>query len=201
MRDCVIDSKDALRYISKHKEELGVDPDRFFVMGHSAGGQIAQLVLLSSPESLLSNDDEGELAEFSYRMIAGVSWYGPVNFEDVSLFNHDDRPNFRDRFGPRILYKDSTNEDKTRLYKEMGSINYLCKDSPPMLIIHGDKDTTIPVKHAYCIEQKAKELDANVEIMFVKNAGHNWRPVDDGAMEPPLNEIIEKTVSFLKSHL
>jgi hypothetical protein len=28
-------------------------------------------------------------------------------------------------------------------------------DSPPLLMIQGDKDTTIPVKHAYHMKQKA----------------------------------------------
>lgn len=28
---------------------------------------------------------------------------GDGAFEKTELFNHDDRPNFRDRFGPRII--------------------------------------------------------------------------------------------------
>ena len=70
------------------------------LFGDSAGGHIAQMLLLSSPESLPGDPAR---AEVPYRMVAGVSWYGPCDFEKTDLFNHDDRPDFRDRFGPRIL--------------------------------------------------------------------------------------------------
>ena len=62
MRDCVIDSKDALRYLSKHSETLGIDTNRFFSFGDSAGGHISQMLLLSSPESLKG---DATLAEYS----------------------------------------------------------------------------------------------------------------------------------------
>ena len=104
MRDCVIDSKDAVRYLSKNSDTLKLDPAQFFVMGDSAGGQIAQMLLLSSPETLLGDK---ALKQASYKMLAGVSWYGPCDFEKIDLFNHDDRADFRDRFGARILGADS----------------------------------------------------------------------------------------------
>ena len=198
MRDCVIDAKDALRYLSKHKDEMGIDPERCFVMGDSAGGHIAQMVLLSSPDSLLGDP---ELAKYSYKMVAGVSWYGPCDFEKTSLFNHDDRPKFRDRFGGRILLPATPERDRLKLYREMSPINYLTKDSAPLLMIQGDMDTTIPVKHAYHMQEKLKEVPAPVEIMIIKNAGHNWREATKGvAIVPGKSEIIKKTTDFLKKH-
>ncbi|MDF7806340.1 alpha/beta hydrolase fold domain-containing protein [Pontiellaceae bacterium B12219] len=196
MRDCVIDSKDALRFVSAYRKELGIDPNRIYTFGDSAGGHLAQMVLLSPPDSL---QGDPELAKYSYKTVAGVSWYGPCDFEDEQLFNHDDRENFRDRFGPRILGKDAKPEDKLRLYREMSPINYLTKDSPPLLMIQGDKDTTIPVKQAYHMEKKADAIGAPVEIMIVKNAGHNWRKVD-ADIDPSRNIIIDRTVEFFINH-
>lgn len=197
MRDCVIDAKDALRYLSKNNEALGVDKNRFYSFGDSAGGQMAQMLLLSSSESL-----EGDplLAKHNYKMIAGVSWYGPCDFEKTTLFNHDDRPNFRDRFGPRILKPDTKPKDKLMLYREMSPINYIEKTSPPLLMIQGDSDTTIPVKHAYYMEEKAKKIEAPVTIMIIKNAGHNWRRVEKD-ITPTRKEIIDATVDFFVANL
>ncbi len=196
MRDCVVDCKDAIRYLSKHSESLGIDPMRVYVMGDSAGGHIAQMLLLSSPESL---PGDPTLAKAAYRMAAGVSWYGPCDFEKTDLFNHDDRPDFRDRFGPRILGSDSGPQDKPARYREMSPINYLTPTSPPLLMIQGDKDTTIPVRHAYYMQEKAATIGAPVEILIVKNSGHNWRRV--GAdIEPSRQEIVDRTVRFFVDH-
>ena len=197
MRDCVIDSKDAVRYLAKHGESLGIDPLRVYVMGDSAGGQIAQVLLLSAPESLTGDP---ALADATYRMVAGVSWYGPCDFEKEDLFNHDDRPDFRDRFGPRILKPDSPPEARLARYREMSAVNYLTRTSPPLLMIQGDRDTTIPVKHAYYMRQRAEALQARVEILIVRNAGHNWREVG-AKIVPPREEIVERTVRFFVDHL
>jgi len=192
MRDCVIDCKDAIRYLAANSESLGIDPRRIGVMGDSAGGHIAQMLLLTSAEQL---PGDTTLAKVSYRMVAGVSWYGPCDFEQTDLFNHDDRADFRDRFGPRIMNSDSGPTDKRARYREVSPINYLSRDSPPLLMIQGDKDTTIPVKHAYYMKEKADSVKAPVEIMIIKNAGHNWRKVD-ADIDPSREMIIERTVKF-----
>lgn len=197
MRDCVIDCKDAVRYLAKNSETLRIDPHQICVMGDSAGGHIAQMLLLASPEQLRG---DAKLAKARYQMIAGVSWYGPCDFEDMNLFNHDDRPNFNDRFEARIMGSDSGPTEKQQRYHEISPINYLSKHSPPLLMIQGDKDTTIPVKHAYYMKQRAESLEAPVEIVIVKNAGHNWRKVD-AAIEPSREEIVDRTVQFFVDQL
>jgi len=196
MRDCVIDSKDAVRYVAKHHATLGIDREQMFVFGDSAGGHIAQMLTLS-PSTSLTGDPE--LAKVEYQIRAGLSWYGPCDFENMNLFNHDDRPGFRDRFGPRITGPDPTPDEKVRLYREMSPVTYLKKDSPPLFMIQGDQDTTIPVKHARHMEQRARELHAPVTTLIVKNAGHNWRKV--GAdIEPTRTDILEASVRFFHRH-
>ncbi|MGJ8653410.1 MAG: alpha/beta hydrolase fold domain-containing protein [Opitutaceae bacterium] len=197
MRDCVIDSKDAVRYLSKHAKELGLDTDRFYVFGDSAGGQIAQMLLLSPADSLVGDPD---LAAVDYEIQAGVSWYGPCDFEDMSLFNHDDSPNFKDRFGPRITPKEVTPEEKVERYREMSPISYLSNESPPLFMIQGDNDTTIPVKHAYYMQQRAEKIGAPVEILIVKNSGHNWRKAG-GEVQPDKATITALTVEFFVKQL
>ncbi|MFN7562645.1 MAG: alpha/beta hydrolase fold domain-containing protein [Prosthecobacter sp.] len=194
MRDCVVDAKDAIRYLAKNSATLGLDPMRCFVHGDSAGGHIAQMLLLSSPTSL---PGDPSLAGATYRMIAGVSWYGPCDFQKPELFNAEGA---RDRFGPRILKPGTDPKDQPTLYREMSPVQYLSPASPPLLMIQGDKDTTIPVKHALHMQEKAKAAKAPVEIIVVKNAGHNWREAG-GAIEPGIDAIVDSTVKFLVDRL
>ena len=94
---------------------------------------------------------------------------------------------------------DDSAEEKLRLYREMSPINYLKKDSPPLLMIQGDGDTTIPVKHAYYMQERAKEIGAPVEILIVKNSGHNWRKAG-GEISPTREEIVARSAQFFVEH-
>ena len=67
------------------------------------------------------------------------------------------------------------------------------------MMIQGDRDTTIPVKHAWHMEQQADAVQAPVEIMIIRNAGHNWRKVD-ADIDPSRETIVERTVEFFVEH-
>lgn len=199
IRDCVTDAMDAVRYLAKHGEALHLDSTRVFSYGDSAGGQLAQMLLLTQPDDF---PGDAELASQRFTMLGGVSWYGPCDFEKTELFNHDGRAKFRDRFEARVLKSGTPPADKLRLYREVSPVNYLRKESPPLLMIQGDGDTTIPVHHAYYMQEKAKACAAPVEIFIIKNAGHNWRKADGSTpIDPSIDEIVQRSVDFLSAEL
>ncbi|MBA4018208.1 MAG: lipase [Pirellula sp.] len=197
VRDCVADCKDAVRYLAQRANELRIDAEHVFTFGDSAGGHIAQMLLLS-PAAEFPEAPGRAAAPFT--MIAGVSWYGPCDFEKTELFRSDEQTPVRDRFEARILPSDADPKDKLRLYREISPVNYLRAESRPLLMIQGDKDTTIPVRHARYMKERADAVGAPVDIVVVANAGHNWRRVD-ADIEPSVEEIVEKTASFLKQEL
>ena len=47
VRDCVTDVKDALRFLAKNASRFSLDAEHVFTWGDSAGGHLAQMLLLS----------------------------------------------------------------------------------------------------------------------------------------------------------
>ena len=196
VRDCVADSKDALRFLAKNADRFSLNPNQVFTFGDSAGGHLAQMILLSPPESF---PGDPALADAKYRLVAGVSWYGPCDFEETDLFTPPGKKSVRDRFGARILKAGVGPEGKLDAYREVSPVNYLRPDSRPLLMIQGDMDPTIPVQHAHHMKARADAVNAPVEILIVRNSAHNWNAVG-GKLTPGLDEIAAKTASFLKAH-
>ncbi len=197
MRDCIIDSKDAVRYLAKNADALSLDANHVFTFGDSAGGHIAQMVLLSPPASF---SGVPELADAEFRLVAGVSWYGPCDFEKTELFAKPGQAGAEDRFASRILRDGLKPEEKLAAYREVSPVNYLSADGAPLLMLQGDKDTAIPVHHARYMKQRAAATEAPVEVVIVMNAGHNWKEID-GTPTLSLDEIIAKTVGFMQRHM
>jgi acetyl esterase/lipase len=197
IRDCVTDSKDALRFLAKNAAQFSVDAERVFTFGDSAGGHLAQMLLLSPPDSF---PGEPALADAKFHLVAGVSWYGPCDFEKTELFNPPGETGVRDRFGPRIIKPGADEKTKLAAYREVSPVTYLKPDSPPLLIMQGDKDPTIPVHHARYIKECADAMKAPVAILIVENSAHNWRE-DGGPLRPPLHDIAAKTAAFMKQHV
>ncbi|WP_291964965.1 alpha/beta hydrolase [Maribacter sp.] len=51
-KDCLNDSKDALRYLKQNKEKLNLDMSKLFLIGYSAGGHLALMTQLNTDESI-----------------------------------------------------------------------------------------------------------------------------------------------------
>ncbi len=73
---------------------------------------------------------------------------------------------------------------------EMDNAGYLHGAHPPLLILHGDQDMVIPIKHAYKTFAEASEPK---KLVVIKGAGHN----DIATLNPklfaePISEFVNK---------
>jgi acetyl esterase/lipase len=116
------DAARAAQWTAAHAAEFGADPNRLFLMGHSAGAHMAALLAL---------DLRYLRAAGAVPSIAGViGLSGPYDF--LPLLEAD----VQDMFGPPELYPESQ------------PINYVRADAPPMLLVHGLKDETVWPKNS-----------------------------------------------------
>jgi dipeptidyl aminopeptidase/acylaminoacyl peptidase len=72
-------------------------------------------------------------------------------------------------------------------FNTVSPLRYVDQISPrPVLIIHGDKDDTVPVGHAHNLYQKAGEPR---ELIIIPNAGHRLR-LEEKAVDAILNWLV-----------
>lgn len=105
-----------------------------------------------------------------------------------------------DRFASRIIRPGTDAGAKLAAYREVSPVNHLRRGSPPLLMMQGDKDPTIPVHHALHMKERGAAAKAPVEVFIVENSGHNWREAG-GPLRPSLDGIMAKTAAFMKERL
>ena len=65
---------------------------------------------------------------------------------------------------------------------------------PPVLILHGEEDRTVPVAEAHKIARLLETRHLRYEMKLYKNAGHGFGPLD-------MMDAGRRTYFFLKKHL
>jgi acetyl esterase/lipase len=154
----VHDMKCAVRWLRANAVEYAIDPNRIGAVGWSSGGDLALMLGLTDPSDGL----EGECGnlEYSSRVQAVVSLAGSSDF---TLFGDNDI--LRDLLGGTL----GEVPDK---YKAASPLSYVSGDDPPVLLVHGDMDTLVPLKQAQLLDEKMTEMGLPHTLIIKKNTGH-----------------------------
>ncbi len=158
------DCKAAVRWLRASAEQFKVDENRIGVTGQSAGGHLSLLVGLTDPESGLEGES-GHPNESS-RVQAVVNFYGPTDIP--SCYEKSSSPwLFR-------LFAGGTPEESPAQHKSSSPTTHVTKDDPPVLTIHGDRDSLVPVQQAKLLDEKMKAVEAPHTLMVIKGTGHGF---------------------------
>jgi len=160
------DCKAAVRWLRAHAAEYKLDPRRIGVMGASAGGHLSLLVGLTDPK----DDLEGELGprDASSRVQAVVNIFGPTDL----LRCFETSPG---GVGFLKALCNGTPEDSRELYVRASPVHYVTNDDPPVLTLHGEKDTLVPVEQAQLLDAKLKAAGVTHELVVLKDQGHGFQ--------------------------
>ena len=97
---------------------------------------------------------------------AVISYAG---ISDLAAWHKDG--NFLARLSLASFMKDSP-EEAPKLNAQVNPISYARGDMAVVLLIHGTKDTLVPIKQSEDMERRLKAAKAQVELLPIKDAGH-----------------------------
>lgn len=181
------DTKCAVRYLRAHAKEYDLDPNRIGVWGGSAGGHLVALLGLADEKAGL--EGKGGWADQSSRVQAVVDMFGPTDFVAIGEGNQ--------RVGEDVFGVTSAEDP---ILKKASPVTYVRKDAPPFLILHGDKDRVVRLRHSEELNRKLNAVGASSELVVVKNAGHGFAP-DGGEPDPNRMELAKRIGEFFDKNL
>ncbi|MGD8946081.1 MAG: prolyl oligopeptidase family serine peptidase [Desulfobacterales bacterium] len=132
--------------IKEMKTRPYIDPARMGIMGYSRGAHNAIL-------AVERYDD----------FLAGALWSTPTDMFDHVKVN----PWIADMFGGN---PDTAPEE----YRSRSSILFVEQVNCPLLLIHGELDDVVPVRHTLRLAEALENLNKSYELKLFPSEGHIW---------------------------
>jgi acetyl esterase/lipase len=142
----VQDGAEALAWVASHAEEIGGDPKRIYVAGHSAGAHLA--AMLAYDRSQL---ERVGLPSDTVRGLIGLS--GPYALDP----NTD---TYRAIFAAPFTHAD------------WQPVQLAGSGAPPALLLHGDSDEVVYVAHARKLAAALEAIGVKVKLRIYAGRGH-----------------------------
>jgi acetyl esterase/lipase len=185
---CVIDARNAVRFLRKNAEKYQIDPDRIILAGSSSGGHTAVFGGMRHNDGTEENLFPGVSAEVS----GIVDYYGAV-----SVMREDANPTTLNHLmadSPEGMEAGHINlREHPDIRKAMSAECNIDHDTriPPVLIFHGTKDRTVNPAQSGDLYAKLKNTGHEAYFYLIKGADHGraefWTPA-----------VIDKADAFMK---
>jgi acetyl esterase/lipase len=167
----VVDVKTAIAWARANVDKFGGDRNFVAVAGCSAGGHLSALAGLT-PDDPQYQTKLPEGADTSVDAVVGI--YGRYDWEDRST---PERARFVD-FLQRVVVRKSIARHP-EVFRDASPIARVHRNAPPFLVIHGSKDTVIPVEQARSFVDRLRAVSHSmVGYLELPGAGHGYDLVD-----------------------
>jgi acetyl esterase/lipase len=161
------DCKLAVRFLRTNAADFGIDPVRIAAAGGSAGGHLSALLAVTDERDGLEGPG---LEGVSSRILAAVDEFGPTDLTDAaSLTSSEGMSMATDFLGcDPFVCRDRA--------LAASPVSYVSPDDPPILIIHGDKDTLVPYRQSELFAERLRIAGNACALIKVRNAEHGLIP-------------------------
>ena len=147
--NCYEDCCDAIDYVIAHSGGYGINTEKIYLLGESAGGHLA-----------------GAVATFHYDR--------RYSFEKVFLVNSI--THFEDKWKVRVPEKSAhprlislTREERAKFLSPLYQLDERCGD---VVLIHGEMDHVVPLEHSKRFYGRMCELSKNCDLHVIENTNH-----------------------------
>ena len=161
---------DVVRAVQWISRQPGVDPNRIGLMGFSQGGQVALLAAGLTP-----------------KVKAVVAFFPVADLERWAQTTQT--PGIKDASVPEVCAKGLG-------LKAKSPIHAACAINAPTLLIHGDRDTRVPMDQSLQMAKAMLDCGKKVQLQLVKGGEHTLKKGHKGWVE-----AWEDAKSFLGQHL
>jgi acetyl esterase/lipase len=146
----------ALSWTLEHIEAYGGDPRRVVVAGHSAGGHLVGLAVMD-PRFL-------EPYGHSASQVCGVVGMSGV-YDIQAEYDYWQARGTH----PRVIEEVMGGEEN---FDRASPLSYVRADLPPILLLHGDEDETVPVAISVDFYGALQAAGAESELVVYEDTGH-----------------------------
>lgn len=162
------DCKSAVRWLRAHAKEYGYNSEHVGAWGASAGGHLCALLATTGGMSEL--EGTGGNKNQSSRVQCVIDWFGPSDFLN---WGKDGSPVPSNTAGNAIgkLFG-GTVDEKHDLAKLASPICHISRDTPPILLVHGDQDNVVPLQQSEIFLAKLKQAKVDAALHVVRGGGH-----------------------------
>lgn len=170
--EMIDDIRRSVRFVRSHAGDYGVDPDRLGITSGSSGGHLSLMAGLTGDDG--DPDSKDPIERTSSRVQAIVAWFPPTDLINWGRENgYKAIGTLRPKFFVEIFGKVDDLETQLR---SISPIEQVTPDDPPVLLIHGDRDATVPLQQSEVFKARYEEAGLPVKLVVQPNGGHTYWP-------------------------
>lgn len=170
----VEDAAQAVAWTLRNIDRYGGNPQRVFVMGHSAGAHIALLLTLDRHYLAATGVSADDL-----RGVIGLS--GPYDFKiDSDLL--------------RSVFGSAPDPRQTQ------PVRFVRGDAPPLLLIHGTADTICWDEHSIRLTERIRAAGGSAELRLYPGLGHSDTLGGLSQLRRGLAPTLQDVTTFVTEH-
>ena len=192
----VEDCRCALRWVYRNAEQFNFDLDRIVLSGTSAGGHLSLTTGMLPESAGLDHQcpgdrnrtwSTGNRSTEELKVAAIIDWYGITDV--VDLIDRESGPS-----GAYTVAWLGSATNREEIARRVSPLTYVRPGLPPIMIVHGDADPTVPYEHGVRLQKALEEAGVPNELVTVPGGRHG------GFTDDEYVRIYEAIRNFLGTH-